>query len=350
MTDISRQIDLGGNDLICNNVFVSATGPGQAGSSLNVTDLVGVTPGTAAASKALVLDSSKGIATITTATITTLTSTTANVTTLAATTAGATTVNAGASGTAGTVNSFPTTASKGKLTLAAADSTGNTTSTITNAAQTTTATWTIPDTNGNANFVMTAGTQTIGGAKTFSAAGVFSSTLGITGATTPTGGIAPAANSFNNGLVHTGNAPALTTTQGTDTTPSVTETYYASVQVPVNATIVGVSILNGSAAAGNVTVQLCDQAGAPIAAAKSASTAQSGTAAYQQIPFATPYAAVGPQTYVVAVQFNNTSARFRSHILGNFYSGKKTGETYGTVTTLTLSAFTTNLGPIASLY
>lgn len=51
------------------------------------------TAGVAEASKALVLDSSKGIATITSATITTLTSTTVNCTTLASTTTNATTIN-----------------------------------------------------------------------------------------------------------------------------------------------------------------------------------------------------------------------------------------------------------------
>lgn len=72
----------------------------------------GVTAGTATASKALVLDSSKGIATITSATITTLNSTN---------------IDAGASGTAGTVDIFPTTASKGKLAISCTDQTGNTT-------------------------------------------------------------------------------------------------------------------------------------------------------------------------------------------------------------------------------
>jgi hypothetical protein len=90
-------------------------------------------------------------------------------------------LDAGASGTAGSIDVFPATAAKGKLSLAATDNTGDTTSTITNAAQSAAATWTIPDTNGAASFVMTAATQTIGGAKTFSAAGVFSSTLGVTG-------------------------------------------------------------------------------------------------------------------------------------------------------------------------
>lgn len=57
--------------------------------------LDGVTAGTAAASKALVLNSSGGIATVTSATITTLTSTTGNITTVNATTVAATTVTAG---------------------------------------------------------------------------------------------------------------------------------------------------------------------------------------------------------------------------------------------------------------
>src|SRR3990167_6445149 len=63
----------------------------------------GITNGTAAANKALVLGASKEIATITSATITTLTGTTANLTN----------VYAGASGTAGSVDVFPATAAKG---------------------------------------------------------------------------------------------------------------------------------------------------------------------------------------------------------------------------------------------
>jgi hypothetical protein len=48
-----------------------------------------------------------------------------------------------------------------------------------------------------------------------------------------------------------------------------------------------VALLNGSAVAGNVTAILYDSNGGIVA--NSASTAQSGTAAYQQIPFATTY-------------------------------------------------------------
>lgn len=84
-----------------------------------------------------------------------------------------TNLDAGASGTAGSVDIYPSTASKGKLSLTAADSAGNTTTTIVNASQSGARTYTIPDAGASASFVMTAGTQTIGGVKTLSAKTVF---------------------------------------------------------------------------------------------------------------------------------------------------------------------------------
>lgn len=85
---MSLPLDLGGNDLIVNSVSVGATAPGQAGTVLSGSELTvldSVTPGTAAASKAVVLGASKEIATITTATITNLTTTTVTPTTIAGT-------------------------------------------------------------------------------------------------------------------------------------------------------------------------------------------------------------------------------------------------------------------------
>ena len=80
-----------------------------------------------------------------------------------------TNIDAGASGTAGTVDIFPTTAAKGKIQIAAADSAGDTTTTITNASQAGAATYTIPDAGGSASFVMTEGSQTVNGTKTIAA-------------------------------------------------------------------------------------------------------------------------------------------------------------------------------------
>lgn len=148
---------------------------------------------------------------------------------------------------------------------------------------------------------------------------------------------------------HTGQTSPATTTTGTDTTPVVTETYFAVVFVPVNATLTGASLLNGSAVAGNVNAILYNEDG--VAVAQSASTAQSGTAAFQDFAFATAYEVTGPARLVVGFQFSSTSARFRTHILGRFGAAKKTGETYGTATTITVpTTFTTAQGPIASTY
>lgn len=75
------------------------------------------------------------------------------------------------------------------------------------------------------------------------------------------------------------------------------------------------------------------------------------SAAYQRIPFAAPWAAVGPATYFILLQNNNTGNRFRTHAYGDFGASVKTGETYGTFTSVTPpSTFTTAKGPIASLY
>lgn len=55
------KIDLGGNDVVVDSIYVGATGPGQAGTLLSgseLTALDGVTAGTASASKAIVTDSS----------------------------------------------------------------------------------------------------------------------------------------------------------------------------------------------------------------------------------------------------------------------------------------------------
>ena len=92
--------------------------------------LEGATAGTAVASKAVVLDASKD---------------TSGINVLGAVTVNATDIDAGASGTAGTVDVFPTTGSKGKLSLAAVDSAADHTVTISNASHGQASVYTIPD-------------------------------------------------------------------------------------------------------------------------------------------------------------------------------------------------------------
>jgi hypothetical protein len=72
-------------------------------------------------------------------------------------------IQAGLSGTAGTLSSFPATAARGSLRIVGANSAGDTVTTITNASQAAARTYTIPDAGAASNFLMTnnATTQTI---------------------------------------------------------------------------------------------------------------------------------------------------------------------------------------------
>lgn len=190
--------------------------------------------------------------------------------------------------------------------------------------------------NVNVGNLAAAGTATVAG------------TLGITGVETQSGGVVIAGTAPK--VFHSGGVGANSATMGTDTTPVATETYIVEVYVPVNTTLTGVSILNGSAVAGNMRISLADSTGVPIAAALTASTAASGTAAFQKVPFAVAYAAQAGK-YHILLQNNNTGNRFRSHAVGNFGASKKTGETFGTFTTVTApTTFTADLGPVCDLY
>ena len=150
-------------------------------------------------------------------------------------------------------------------------------------------------------------------------------------------------------VYHTANTAPFVATSGTDTTPVVTETYLCAVRIDANTILTGISILNGSAVAGNITVALADSLGNIVAV--SASTAASGTAAYQKVPFASTIFVRGPSTYFVVLQHNNTGNRYRSHNVGNTPAGKLTGQVYGTIVAFTVpTTFTADLGPIADTY
>jgi hypothetical protein len=162
-------------------------------------------------------------------------------------------------------------------------------------------------------------------------------------------GVADERQTLSARLMHTGATKASASTDGTNLDIVTTETYVAELFVPANATLTGIAIFNGSAVAGNVQVFLADSTGAVVAS--SASTAQSGTDAYQRVPFIAPYAVKGPGTYYVAVQGNNAGGDINTHIFGNFGAGKLTSTVFGTLVSFTPpTTFTTGLGPICSLY
>lgn len=150
----------------------------------------------------------------------------------------ATDIDAGASGTVGTVDIFPTTASKGKIQITAADSAGNTTTTIVNASQAGARTYTIPDAGASASFLMTAGAQTATGVKTFSDgivvdAGEF--TIGATAVTATAAELNKAT-----GLAATAYHSVAELRSFTETTGA--GTYTGSVTVPIGAIITDIKV------------------------------------------------------------------------------------------------------------
>lgn len=176
----------------------------------------------------------------------------------------------------------------------------------------------------------------------------FGGAVTVTGTTTPTGGV-KAAGGFT---ISPRSFPNAVGIASASLTPSTTTTYITQVFLPANATITGISVRNGTLAGGNITVGLADSTGAPIAAAKSASTAQSGTAIYQDVPFAAPYVAVGPATYYVQVQYSAaTAAGASTYTQAAMATATQTSGTYGTFVSFTPpTTFTASSGICVGLY
>jgi len=159
--------------------------------------------------------------------------------------------------------------------------------------------------------------------------------------------------------IHTGGVPAMATGDGTNITDNVANTIYlAEMFVPANCTATGIAVFNGTAVAGNGKVILYKRTAATtgVAVAQSASTAMSGTTAYQLIPFTATVNLLGPGTYFVGVIYDTTTHDLRGHTLGAFATGNfSTNVVYATDSTLQTVTLPTALGtaghgPFASLY
>lgn len=151
-------------------------------------------------------------------------------------------------------------------------------------------------------------------------------------------------------LIHSGGIPPQVSTDGTDQTPVATEVYICQIFVPCNVSVTGIAVMNGSVASGNFKVGIADSTGAVVAT--SASTAMSGTDAYQRVAFTSAATLKGPATYYTLLFVDNNTARINTHTFGNFRTGKQTGQTYATgFTTITPpTTFTTAVGTMCSLY
>jgi len=177
---------------------------------------------------------------------------------------------------------------------------------------------------------------------------------------TPTSGVVAAGGFIASPRqCHTGGQQAIETTSGTNLNDTVASVLYlAEVFVPTNVSVTGASIFNGTAVAGNGKLALFSVAANGTSGTRiaiTASTAMSGTTAYQKIAFTGgPIAVVGPATYFVGAIFDTTTHDLRHHSIGSFATGKITGLTYSTdsgfATGTMPTAFAASEGPIASLY
>lgn len=303
--DTGHQMDFSGLAFLVTDMVASGS-IFVGGNAISATELGfvdGVTAGTAAASKAVVLDSSLNIATIHNITM---------------------------NGTL--LFSGATTANIVSLTDNLADALNFKESS-----------------NSYLKFVTTDSSESVAVGKAMTAA----STLAVTGAITPTGGIAAAGGySVTGRTFHTGGFGAMATADGTNLDIVTTETYRCEVFVPASFSSTGIAIFNGTAVAGNLQAFLLDSTGTQITSLATASTAASGTTTYQRIPWVSgPYTIKGPATYWLAVQGNNAGGDLRTHVVGSFGADKQTSTTFGTITVATApSTFTTGLGVIAHLY
>lgn len=178
-----------------------------------------------------------------------------------------------------------------------------------------------------------------------------SGTLGVTGVSTLSGGVAASAGQFTNFMAW--KPPTLTS--GTSTTPSATVLYVSQVFIPANASITGIKLNNGATVGTNKwIVALFNSAGTPVASSALAGTLSSGADSYQTIAFTAPYVAVGPAVYWIGLYADGVTDRFRSvPAVGQYagLAGSVSTQVFGTVAAVTLpTTFTADLGPVAFTY
>lgn len=148
-----------------------------------------------------------------------------------------------------------------------------------------------------------------------------------------------------------GGAPAAATT-GNDTACSNGDRYWVSIQIPRPTLLTGLSYLIGSVGGTDKAIaELHNNAGALVATSALAGVTVGTAANLQSLPFTATYTAQ-PGRYFAAMQFNGTTAKFRTYTIPGspFITGTAAG-TFGTSASITPgTTFTANVGPIVSTY
>ena len=168
---------------------------------------------------------------------------------------------------------------------------------------------------------------------------------------------------FNQGLIKsktsviwaTGGAVVLATA-GNDTAPTSGPRWWTEVQIPYKVELTGINYLIGSVGGtDSVVVELYNSAGTVVARSIARDTEVAdlvGTSAnFQSVTFSSVYTA-DPGKYYISLQFNGTTARFRTYTVpGSPFVTDTTAGTFKTGASITVvTTFTANQGPIASVY
>jgi hypothetical protein len=187
---------------------------------------------------------------------------------------------------------------------------------------------------------------------TVSGLATITETLGVTGATTLTGGVVATAPL----KVWNHSASGALATRGTDAARTAGTTYYAEIELRSNKTITGIAVLLGTTAGTDkILVALYDEAGALLANSAVAGVTTSGGDVYQEVAFDPgTYAAVGPGKYLVAVQINGATdgLQFMTTTGPLTITGSEAGS-FGTLLdpiTTVATTHTDNTGPLVYLY
>lgn len=178
-------------------------------------------------------------------------------------------------------------------------------------------------------------------------------TLGVTGVSTLTGGIAYATSTPFTWAV--GGATVLATS-GTDQAPTNGPRQWVQLELTKNVTLTGIGYLVGSVGGtDSVVVDLYNSAGTAVARSIAADTNIAdlvGTAAnFQNVDFSSTYVAVAG-IYYISIQMNGTTARLRTYpIPGSKFVAATAAGTFKTGASITPgTTFTADEGPISYVY
>lgn len=173
--------------------------------------------------------------------------------------------------------------------------------------------------------------------------------------TIPDGGIAPqtALTAKRYVIARTGGYVPPVLTSGADTACDNGSIFYAELWVPTRTVVTGIGYLIGSVGGTDKVVgALYGSTGLLLANTATAGTTVGTAATVQEVDLTAVYTINGPGLFYLALQFNGSTAKFRS-IVANGTRGTSQAGTFGTMATLTtpvVAGTAADKSPTAYLY